>query len=187
MINLDFQLVLDEGEELDRKMADKLITIYFSFFKASIKKGDIDSKLVRIFFPLLVNTKMMKFYLFAYFCCVSYFQQSLKNKDNSLHLYISAFFNLKAIFCRYRHFSPEFTVHFHLPLSIAKWCTSRWRPCTRSRTCPPSTLQFTLSCSSSRYFQTRFQWVVVVLPKFVHFPVDSDFFDWFCLLFPHLL
>ena len=29
-------------------MADKLIAIYFSFFKASIKKGDIDSKLVRI-------------------------------------------------------------------------------------------------------------------------------------------
>ena len=43
-----FQLVLDEDEEGDRKMADKLIAIYFSFFKASIKKGDIDSKLVRI-------------------------------------------------------------------------------------------------------------------------------------------
>jgi len=41
-----FQLVLDEDDENDRKMANKLITIYFSFFKSSIKKGEIDSKLV---------------------------------------------------------------------------------------------------------------------------------------------
>jgi hypothetical protein len=41
-----FQLVLDEDEETDRKLANKLITIYFSFFKSTIKKGEIDSKLV---------------------------------------------------------------------------------------------------------------------------------------------
>ena len=36
----------DNEEESDKKLANKLITIYFSFFKASIKKGEIDSKLV---------------------------------------------------------------------------------------------------------------------------------------------
>ena len=56
-----FQLVLDEGEELDRKMADKLIAIYFSFFKASIKKGDIDSKLVRILFDRMIRIAFMHF------------------------------------------------------------------------------------------------------------------------------
>ena len=44
------QLVLDEEDASDRKMANKLISIYFSFFKSSIKKGEIDSKLVKTIF-----------------------------------------------------------------------------------------------------------------------------------------
>jgi hypothetical protein len=55
-LHFSFQLVLDEGDENDRKMADKLIAIYFSFFKASIKKGDIDSKLVSTVIVQLMAT-----------------------------------------------------------------------------------------------------------------------------------
>ena len=40
------QLILDESRP---EMANRLIKVYFSFFKASVKKGEVDTKMVSIF------------------------------------------------------------------------------------------------------------------------------------------